>query len=325
MSKYKMRFLIETPLKGDEDIEFRYRDHRLVFLFRTGNNTKKEIELELTCEGQNYNEAVAQASNELIPPVLDAVSFHRKTPLLLGDFVQILKAEKGFVRRKLILKDFRRYEVNPRFHRMWAEEVQRIIDSDPNLRRISLRWLRNAYRRLSILDRFVYAWLALENLSGEREVRKECPHCGVVLPAYPSANREAAYEIITAAHPTVSRRTFNDWWGRLRNSVFHGGKEPDAEFLGELHMTTDALIAAVEHYFGSKIVLQNRARPAEPIVGERGETVWHFLEFGVATPDDEFPHDVPSLRRLIELMEQGRAIQEEMGCSNVPTQSFEGW
>ena len=325
MPKYKMRFVIETPLRGDEDVEFHYRGHTLKFLFRSGINAAKNVELEVTCESENYNQAIALASNELIPPVLDAIAFHRKTQLLLGDFSQITKAESGLARRKIILKDFRRYEEAPLFHKTWTGEVQQIIDADPELRRLSLRWLRNTYRRLSIPDGFIYAWLALENLAGERQVRKQCQNCRAQQPPYTAADRDAAYGIISAIHPEVTQRTFSDWWGRLRNSLFHGGHEPDAQFFHELYTTTETIVSAVERTLCSRLRLPGRPRPAQPIVGQRGEVVWCFLEFDAPSPDEEFPSQIPSMSRLIELMEGGRPVQEEMGCCNIAHQAFAAW
>jgi len=155
MPVYKIRFLIETPLRADEDINFRCRDHALTLLMRTGNHTPESVELEVTCEGDTYMQAVAFASNDLIPPVLDALSFHRKTTLLLGDFTQALKAEPGLTRRKVILKDPRTNRVTIHFDRTWTRQVQQIIDADPALRALSLRWLRNACRPQSIPDRFL--------------------------------------------------------------------------------------------------------------------------------------------------------------------------
>lgn len=326
MPKYRPRFSVETPLRADEDFQFRYRDHTICFLFNSGNNTDQGIEVETTCEVERWDAAVRFVSNELIPPVLDAIGFHRKTPLLLGGCTQILKAEPGQTRRKIILIDVRRYETLSQFRQEWMVPVQQIVDCDPGIRRLSLRWLRTSYRpHLNVLDRFIYSWLALENLAGEKQVKNQCPHCYEPLAQYRAANRGAAFEILRNFDKDLTRKTFNDWWSRLRNSVFHGGKEPDAKFFGELTEVTNRIQPAVERYLEQELNVRRRNPAARAVGPERQENVWWFFEFDAPYPKEEFPCRTPQPSRLLELMDSNQPTEEEMGCRRLNQHDFANW
>jgi hypothetical protein len=51
-------------------------------------------------EAQNNREAQSKAASELLPPILDALSFATRTPLLLIECELILKDETGNKLRK---------------------------------------------------------------------------------------------------------------------------------------------------------------------------------------------------------------------------------
>lgn len=326
MPKYRTRFLVETPLQAEQDFQFSYRGYTLNFLFASGNNTAQGIEVETTCEAERWVAAARFVSSELIPPVQDAIGFHRKTSLLIGGCTQVLKAEPGQTRRKTILIDVRRHRNPPLFRKEWMVSVQQIIDCDPGIRRLSLRWLRTSYRpHLSVLDRFIYTWLALENLAGEKQVEKLCPHCDQPLPPYPAADRDAAFEILRNFDKDLTRKTFNDWWNRLRNSVFHGGKEPDAKFFGELTEVANRIQPAVERYLEQKLNVKGRNPAAMPVGPERQENVWWFLEFDSSSPEEDFPQRTPPLARVVELVESGQSTEKEIGCRTLSQREFENW
>lgn len=326
MPKYLMRFFVETPLQADEDLQFRYRDHTLNFLFRSGGDTPRGVEVETICEGDNYREAGRFASEQLIPSVLDGIAFHRKTPLVLGDCTRILKAEPGRERRKMILVKVERYRVTTRLLRGWAEHIQHnILECEAGVPGLPLRWLRTSYRPLSIIDRFIYTWLSLENLAGERDVEQDCPHCRKQLAPYRAANRNKAFEILKSDDPALERKTFNDWWNRLRNSVFHGGKEPDAKFMTDLQEATHRIARAVESWLEGTLKVVDRNPADIPVYWERQQMGWYFLEFDAPNPKDEFPERPPQLSQLVHLMESGRSTEEEMGCRTIGQRHFENW
>jgi hypothetical protein len=324
VGRYQIRFFVESPLAADEDLLFTHRGHTLDLLFHTGDNTSQGFEIQVICEAANYVEAIRFASDELIPPVLDSIAFHRKTTLSLGGFRRVAKDERGSARRRLILVDRQRYEVHPRIDQAWVREIQAIIDSDPAPWALALRWLRMAYRQIWTLDRFIYTWLALENLAGEREVRKVCPHCHGELPSYPAADRANAERIITDFDTTL-RVDFHRWWQDLRNPVFHGDKEPGAKLLSQLDSATQKIMPAVEMFIEHHLGPMRRATPAQPTTQERGQNIWYMLEFDAPQIDQAFSYPTPDLTRLRTLMDQGRCTEEEMGCRALSQGEFENW
>lgn len=325
MPKYQLRFFVETPLRADQDMRFRSGEHDVTILFGSGNNNDHGIEAEVVCEGKSWQDAVALGSNDLVVPVLDAISFHRKCTVLLGQFTRILKDEGGQRRRKTILKRSHRWGATTHLHPAWLEEIQRVIGADPELRKLALRWLRNAYRPIDVLEEFIYTWIALENLAGETMVETACPSCGEKLPRRRAGDRTAAYEIVKAHKPEIDERTFKDWWWRLRNSLFHGGKEPDAGFRAELQRTAEVVMSAAEAHLERTLGITNRAPQARPITPQTGYDLWYFLEFDVPNPEDEFSQQVPRISRLEELSKAGRPYREEMSAETLDQKSFEGW
>lgn len=325
MPIYQLRFFIETPLRGDEDTQFIYRGHTMTFLFQSGNNTPKGIEVELRCSGADYSDAARLASNEIIPPVLDAIAFHRKTQVLLGGCRRILKAEPGVARRKLIYVEPHRYPTTPQFHGHWTKQIQQIIDSDPTNRKFALRWLRNSYRPLGIPERFIYVWLALENLAGEIEKKPKCSNCHKDMPAYMAADRDRAYEILSTYIPTLDQGTFMRWWTKTRNSLFHGLREPDAAMMDELGTVATTVQQALESHLQNELGVKEKSTAAQPLGPDRSYLLWLFLEFDAPNPADEFPHAVPQPNRLSELIESNRSVEEEMGCRTLGQKHFEGW
>lgn len=325
MPRYLARFFIETPLRAREDIQVRHKGHDLNFLFSTGNNTAFGVEAELICEGPNWRQACLRASESVIPPVLDAIAFHRKVHLALGGCRRVLKSELGLERRRLIFVNPEKYNQESQFDPSFTTAIQNLIDVDPETRKLSMRWLRSSYHPLPVLDRFIYAWLSLENLAGERVVTKKCEKCKSDLPSYKASNREAAYEILSAFDPDLDQRTFSDWWNRLRNSVFHGGKEPDAAFVQELNDVAVRIQRAVELFLECKLKVRNRNQARTPFSPEFRRQMWLFLEFDGSGVTQEFAERTPRLERVLKLLNAHQTISEEMDCRTLGEQAILDW
>jgi hypothetical protein len=172
--------------------------------------------------------------DSVIPPVLDAVAFHRNTPLLLSSPTRVLKEEVGSVKRRAILLNHEISSTDCAIHAGMADEIDKMLNSPPVVPRTAMRWLRNTYRLMPIRDWFMFAWLALESLAGSHQVEQKCQHCGKVVGTRTAANKDEARRILNGFGSGVTDAQFDRWWNKLRNSVFHGGKEPNSAFFSEL-------------------------------------------------------------------------------------------
>lgn len=325
MPKYLARFFLETPLRADHDIRLTNNGHDLCFLFRTGNNTPFGVEVELVCEGENWRDACLYVSESVIPPVLDAIAFHRKTHLALGGCRKVLKSEGGLERRKVIFVNPEKYSQESQLDPTFVAAIQSVVDTDPEARKLSLRWLRSSYQPLPVVDRFIYSWLSLETLAGERLVTKKCQACSTELPSYKAADRDAAFAILRSCDPDLEQKTFADWWNRLRNSVFHGGKEPDASFMKELADVAARIQQAVELFLEKKLKVRNRNRARTPFGPEFRRHMWLFLEFDGSGLKQEFAERTPRLERVLALLNSHKPTEEEMGCRTLGERAIEDW
>lgn len=324
MPKYKLRFFIQTSLNSAEDAEFTYDGHRVVLLF-SQRRDQRGIEAEVCCEGDTWRNAMVLATDALIPPVLDLLAFHRKASMTLTILTSALKSEPGQDRRRVVLISERVLPLAWNIDRRTVEEVNACLAQETDVPSNAMRWLRWAYRSLPIYEWFVYAWLALENLAGSRTVEKRCPKCGHNLQPHPAADREAAYEIVNSVGDGVPLKEFREWWYDLRNSVFHGGKRPDAEFLGKLRSVTPRIIDAVEAAVQKRLNVNPEHRPTRVVTPEQTQHVHYFLEFDSDNREEEFASRFPSLERLEELVEKWKPLSEEMNTTLLKENDFESW
>jgi hypothetical protein len=178
-----------------------------------------------------------------------------------------------------------------------------------------------------MLEEFVYTWLALENMAGEKEVRKRCPHCDNELEPYKAANRGKAFKIVNSSDPKVDSATFHQqWWDNLRNDIFHGKKRLDSNLLIDLNKVLDRLQPAVESYIERELAVTLRRGPKSA-----SDTMffasWNYLEFGTRQPQSEFAPDPPDLARFTSIIEQKGITwaEQEAGCHLLSASDFEIW
>lgn len=299
MPRYKLTYFVETTLAATENLEFQYGGHTLKFLF-SGRVDPRGIEVEVCCESANWREAVGLTTDRIIPPVLDVIAFHRNTSMLLISTRLVLKAEALSRQRRAVVLDERLFPTTWFINSDMANEINQILADKVPVPRMALRWLRDSYRSGTIRERFVPAWLALENLAGPKTVEKQCPDCGHKFHPYSSANRDAAYKIICEFAMGVDEKTFDQWWHALRNSVFHGGKEPDSKFLLDLSSATKKIIYAVEKSLAKRLNLTFRNRPVGPVSRDSVHYRHFYVEFESTNPKEEFAQLVPTLGQLEE-------------------------
>jgi hypothetical protein len=227
MGKYQVRVFVESALHAHRNVEFRLRQHRVQFLFGDRTEGLPGFEAESVFKADSWQAAVGEM-NELIPELLDLISFRLHSPMLLGLPTRVLKAEPGATSRRAILfgrkTDRNKYYISGND----VNEINELLARDFKLSGPVLRWLRNTYRPLPIWDRFVFAWLALENLAGTKQVTKKCPHCRRTLPSFNSGDREASYEIVRTSQP--ARKSLLDGGTDCVTPSFTGGKNPSRDF-----------------------------------------------------------------------------------------------
>src|SRR5215831_14870741 len=96
---YLVRFLIETPLTADADQTIASNGYLLNFRFTERDEDHVPVEVEILAA--TWDKAVRLGIDEIIPSVLDVLSFIKKTPMLLNIPSMVLKKEKGMVRKAI--------------------------------------------------------------------------------------------------------------------------------------------------------------------------------------------------------------------------------
>ncbi len=242
MPNYRLRFRVETCLQHPEDITLTFGGQSVTFLFSQKQVEERAVLAQIDVEAPGAPQARQVASSSLLPPVLDALAFASSTPLLLGSCELTLKNERGSRNRRANFIGERRVPTPTRLTLRSLQDAQRVLDS-PDRPKLPLCWLRYCHHRQFPLERFVFSWLALEELAGDADISSTCSRCGIGIRCtecerpitHRGTNKERAWELFSAANQDVTRSEFNETiWGRARNSVFHGSRYPEPVFLVEL-------------------------------------------------------------------------------------------
>jgi hypothetical protein len=295
MPRYQVRVLIETSLKSVADVTFRYEKSSVDFLF-TERNSTGAVEAQVLCEADYWKSAVTSVIDTIITPVLDIIAFHKHTPMLLTGVTRVLKAETGALRRRAILINTLSWPISPELQGKDAEDINRLLSQPWPVPRPAMRWLRNAFRPLTTIERFMFAWLAFEQSAGSITVHKQCAKCGAELPPHPASNRVAAFEILNSVPGGITKEKFERLWFRLRNVVFHGGKEPDSKLLAELRDATTLILDALNRRLLKATGVDGKLRTTIPMGLEQSAVRHHFIEFDTDDPSADFSARVPRVQ-----------------------------
>jgi len=186
---------------------------------------------------------------------------------LLRECDLILKDEAGTQVRRAIYVESRRMPRRVPLTPDAVQDVSRILSSD-GAPRLPLCWYRYALDRRLVPEQFVFQWLAFEGLAGDADIPSRCPKCREVLHhcetevTHRGSNKIAAREIFRAANPDTTESEFNvRIWGDARNSVFHGQKYPEPEYLAELASLTSLLSKAASEQIIKLFRLTQRETP----------------------------------------------------------------
>jgi hypothetical protein len=296
MSTYRVRFVVETCIKSDENIVFDSKGHRVVLLLSEKKPSDETAHLQVDVDAANYQEAQLAASGESVPPVLDALAFSTGTPLLLLHWDFVLKKEPGAEIRRAIYCEKTKQSVPVEITENAVLDAQRIL-SQENGPALPLLWHRYALQRSLILDRFLFQWLAFEGLAGKKQISTFCPRCGTELNhcdkpiAHEGSDRENGYALFSRVASEISRKEFSrDIWGKTRNSVFHGSAQPGPELLSRINSISPKLHEACDLEFTSRYGLKPQAR-SKWDSGHRYK--YTFLEWRTKNPKSDFADDFP--------------------------------
>ena len=240
MPRYQLYYRVTTALSSANDVSLKSSEYELSFLFSTKKDGESSILTRVTVEAPDHEAAFSLCSGSVIPPCLDALALTSGRALLLGECELLLKDETGSSKRKGRYVGQNAPQEGVKLEETAIKAAQSICDCDrgPIL---PLCWLRYSNQRQLTLEKFLFAWLAFEELAGDTDIVSKCPHCtkGV---SHRGADRNRAWELFSAANPTCERKVFdNEIWGRARNALFDGGKYPDPQFLLQLAKLVEPL------------------------------------------------------------------------------------
>jgi hypothetical protein len=289
MAAYSIRYVCESTLISDEEINLDFEGQTARFSFPPELRERGELHATLEIEAENWKEADLKAQR-ILQPIMDALSFASGQPLLIRYWDFIRKAETGSELRKALWVQASQTSNRFTLNTALAEEAQKVLQKNlPPA--ISLCWHRYAGHRGYWLDRFVFQWLAFESLAGGMLVNRQCEKCGHVH-SHQGANRAEAFRIFQAADPRMSNKEFRDEvWGKDRNCVFHGSKYPGPQHLQRLNALFPRIRRACEMEFSRLYGVKYRERP----IGQ-AEThcfMYHFIEWRTADREKAVAEDFP--------------------------------
>lgn len=293
MNKYLVQFTVETSLESHiGDCEFSFKNAVVKFLFSTkkDNRLKARVILEAT----NYKDAYTKAHDEILTNVVDIISFIMKSPLLILEMNHVLKAEKG--KERIIYIEMLKKEWRHLFMRnKYKQEIQRFLDNNKNLDekyRLVLRWLRFGYHARTPLEKFIYYWLAIERIIGEKKISRKCPHCNKTI-SHLGIPKYEVRQLLNRYDEFTNNGDFGMIWS-LRQKVFHGGKTPVKDLLIQLSDTIPKLTSIIEKALLEKIKPKVCINVRQPLPFK---DCAHY-KFTTKYPESEFATDYPTEKEV---------------------------
>jgi hypothetical protein len=314
MPAYRLQFTAESCLTNATDIAVRHQGADVTFLFSKRKATDKYVRVQTEIDAPNNREAQARAATDLLPPVLDALSFTTGTPLLLIECELILKEETGNPVRRAIYVGHKNTPTRVPLRAEALAEASKLLQNE--VMKLPTCWLRYALHRQLALDQFVFNWLAFEVLAGDADIPSRCPkcgkeieHCGKVV-AHRGSSKDRASELFHSANPETSTSEFKSKiWNTARNRVFHGRSYPGPAYLTELHSASTALRKAA-----GKQIAETVEIPEQKKYYRYDELfrVFLFAEWNTSDPGMRFAADWPEaeLLRRTKTAELNRVFAE---------------
>ena len=325
MNSYLIQYVVETSLHHTGDVGFDYEGNTFFFLFSQKQQQERNLRVRTFLRGSTAGRAQLSGAISLLPPILDALSFATGTPLILRHCEIILKDETGSqVRKAIFIGEGKDY--NP--HSLSANSVKEAkeILANRNGLKLPLRWLRYATYRKWAFDRFLFTWLALENLAEPTDIDVSCPNCGHHT-VRKGAVKARIQDLVATIIPELSGQVFNKRFWDARQKVFHGGKEPESDFAIDLMETTHTVWKACEAEICRTYDLERRART--PLMMDLYFKSYMLVEWKSKCPEVAYADDYPSeaITEAIKTATFGKAEDEhrEIGLQFLPIGLAKEW
>jgi hypothetical protein len=301
MPRYRFTYTVETPLAADDDITFKSQGFSVTLYF-SHRVDPLHVRLDAVVEEETWKKAIEAVMDNIISPVLDALALHRKAPAMLQRLLCVVKSEEGHARKAIVIES-RNEQRSVQLEIPAIKEVQNFLDNPQPLSKASIRWLRYCYRPITVLERFVYSWLAFEDFVGTCQVQGKCPTCESDLPPHPAINRDAACALISSVLPdrTIEecKRTFREWWTELRSAIFHGGRVANTSTRSRIQTAMDIYRPAIESRMAQQANFKVAYGGKNPNDGLVQQDIHHFIEFPAQDVAVEFA-DPPQVQRVVE-------------------------
>lgn len=297
MPLYRLRYFVETLASQQNDVFLSSQGINVHFKFSEKQipenrfENTQEILVELELDEETAYKADRRASSEIIPPALDAITLATGIPFVVMGLHKILKDEIGSKIRRALYMNYGHFDLPVGMQPHTLKNAQTVLNQLNDDAHHALRFHRHAAQRTLPFEKFIFQWLAFENLAGLHEILDSCKKCGEKSKRK-AGNRKKAFEILKEVDTELSEREFNDEiWGKLRNKVFHGGGGMHPELIGRMYLLTGRLQAACAKQF-SKLYNINDVS-FQPVATPLYRSEIIFAEWQTSDPSSQFPKDAP--------------------------------
>lgn len=322
MPRYRVTFLLETPLICPHDVQFEFQGESVKILFSRRIDSL-HVPLRGTAEGYNWVEARDNAE-KVIAPVLDAVALHRKVPMMLQSMTEIVKAEGGS-RRRAVVVDIQVTQQSVNLDGNAVQEIRQALEANLHAGHGLVRWLRYSFRPITTLDRFIFSWFAFENAVGTKRIVNKCPDCGKQVTSHSAMDNDAAFALLQTTNPRLTRPDFDklsrSWRNELRAPVFHGGRIVTGQIRKQMIEAMHVFVPPIESKAQSQTGFKWAYPGRDPQDGIFELDLYHFVEFQSAAAD-EFANNVPTGSEVTAVTQER---EEQVPFKFLPFEEAEHW
>ncbi len=245
-----------------------------------------------------------RAAHDEVSALLDVLCYEMRVTGLILRSVRSQVQGSGPIRRCIV------YIHKPRRRSLFlmeqqAEEVRRILAHSPDIPvQRALYWLRWTYNARTVPEAFLFAWMAVERLAGEKQMVARCSKCqGPV-----SCKKHGEHRYSTVPRESVQalleRNGIKGMKGllRLRNPLVHGSLEHNFMERLEMKLRLPDLVRAAEAELRTRLNTTDTISWS-PLSGPGDAVVTAHCEFRTAYPDEAFPSDCPTSLEVEEYLE----------------------
>lgn len=259
-----------------------------------------------------------RTAHDAVTELLDVLCYEMRVSGLIVRLVRSQAEGSGAIRRCVVYV----HEPRQRFlflMEQQAKEVRRIVTGPPDTAvRRALYWLRWTYNARTVPEAFLFAWMAVERLAGEKEMVARCSKCQGPVGCnehgehrYSTVPRESV-EALLERHGVTGMKTLF----RLRNPLVHGSLEHNFMQRLEMKLRLPGLVRAVEEELRVRLNA-TEAVQFSPLSGPGDATITAHCEYRTAYRDEAFPSDCPSSSEVEEYLDADRRGRQHAKILNV--------